>query len=125
MQTTTKLNRAELLQMALEGKIQRGDKFKDERGDVVVYGNRVFTWEETGVELKLASYGNEHFTPVIEDKEVMIRLKQSEINDIAIVLGRSIYGLVEDEANRRRIHIPSGSGHTALFRKFDNMLVRK
>ncbi|MBE7117320.1 hypothetical protein FT641_27095 [Bacillus paranthracis] len=124
MQTTTKkLNRAELLQMAIDGKVKRGEKFKDERGDIAVYGNRTFTWEQTGVELRLTSYGDEHFTPVVEDKEVMVRLKQSEINDLAITLGQSIHSNIRSEAQRDGIELmTTGMEHTRLFRKFRELM---
>lgn len=118
--TTTKVNRAELLQMAIDGKVKRGDKFKDERGWEVTFDGTVFRWE-SGSTLTASVHPNEHFTPVFVDREVTITLKQSEINAIGLALGHSVYGRVRDEAQRRNLTIPSGSGHSALFVKLDNM----
>ncbi|PGZ29555.1 hypothetical protein COE50_22335 [Bacillus anthracis] len=119
--TTTKLNRAELLQMALDGKVTRGDKFKDERGDIITFDGTEFVWGTSGNTLKLMVHNREHFTPVFVDKEVTITLKQSEINDLALTLGRSVYSMIRDEASRRGIEIPSGTAHTALYNKFDEL----
>ncbi|MGE2643721.1 hypothetical protein ACQH7H_24250, partial [Escherichia coli] len=69
MTTTTKYNRAELLQLALDGKVKKGDKFKDERGWDVTFDGMIFKWE-TGSSLTASVHPNEHFTPVFVDKEV-------------------------------------------------------
>lgn len=93
MTTTTKFNRAELLQLALDGKVKAGDKFKDERGWEVTYDRMMFRWE-SGSHLMVSVHPNEHFTPVFVDKEVTITLKQSEINSLRTLVGdESVGGL--------------------------------
>lgn len=90
---TKKLNRAELLQLGLNGNVKAGDKFKDERGDVITFTGSEFVWD-SGTALKLMVHGNEYFTPVFVDEDVTITLKQSEINSIRVLVGdETISGL--------------------------------
>ncbi len=116
----TKLNRAGLLQLALDGKVKAGDKFKDERGDVVTFTGSEFTWRD-GMSLKLMVHGNEEFTPVFEDVDVMVRLKQSELNTLYLVLGASIHREVERRAKREGLTIPSSDKHQDLYTKLQGL----
>ncbi|PEM65316.1 hypothetical protein CN613_25570 [Bacillus pseudomycoides] len=116
MTVTTKYNRAELLQLALDGKVKRGDKFKDERGTEVTFDGLEFVWKDGG-SLKLFVHTNEHFTPVVEDKEVTITLKQSEVNALRLVLGKSSYSSTERSAERLSLSIPESRDYQRLYEK--------
>lgn len=116
--TTKTYNRAELLQLALDGKVKKGDKFKDEAGSTVTFDGLTFNWND-GMALKLMLHKHETFTPVIVDNDVTITLKQSEINDLAATLGLSVHFDVKEEMKRQGVTLTTtGSQHTALFHRF-------
>lgn len=100
MTTATKYNRAELLQLALDGKVTKGDKFKDERGNTATYNGFEFIWDADGKSLLLFVHEREHFTPVLVDREVTITLKQSEINSLRILSGGNSFHELQQKKAR-------------------------
>lgn len=121
-----KLNRAELLQMALEGKVKKGDKFKDELDNTVEYSGCEFIWKHDHKSLTLFVHPTEYFTPVVVDKEVTITLKQSELNTLRVLTGGDTINTVL-ERNKSYGHsfrtITTGDEYGELFGKL-NALVK-
>ncbi|PGM50830.1 hypothetical protein [Bacillus thuringiensis] len=118
---TKKMNRAELLQMAIDGKVTKGDKFKDERGWDVTFDGMIFKWE-SGSSLTASVHPNEHFIPVFVDKDVTITLKQSEINSLRTLVGdESVSGLQrkKDQYSHPFEIITSNTKYREMFDKLE------
>ncbi|MGG3644647.1 hypothetical protein [Bacillus wiedmannii] len=75
-----KMNRGQLLVMAFEGKVKKGDQFKSNTGDIIIFDGHAFVWEDGGQMLRNRVFGNETFTPHTRYYQKCVTLiKHSEV----------------------------------------------
>ncbi|MEC3596916.1 hypothetical protein P4159_05690 [Bacillus thuringiensis] len=108
-----KMNRGQLLVMAFEGKIKKGDQFKSNRGDIIIFDGHAFVWKDGGQMLRNRVFGNETFTPhtptvsidLTEAEALTIRAALFETSDTDVKHYKIRRGLDDQE---------SASTHTLL-----------
>ncbi|NRQ71996.1 hypothetical protein HQK17_28155 [Bacillus cereus] len=118
-----KMNRGQLLVLAFEGKIKKGDQFKSNTGDIIIFNGHAFVWEDGGQMLRSRMFPLETFEKYVPT--VSIDLTQPEVNTLRVLTGATGVSDLE-EKNRRhgRQYEIVNDGAFGLFKKFDALAKR-
>lgn len=123
----TKFNRGQLLDKAFKGEIKTGDKFKRvDTSDIVRFDGRRFIWT-SGAIMEMQVYSPTEQFEVYEEK-ITIELTQTELNTLALMMGRSTQNEREEKFARHKeltgkITSICGSGASYdLYEKLDSLV---
>ncbi|MBE7117318.1 hypothetical protein FT641_27085 [Bacillus paranthracis] len=117
-----KFNRGQLLVMAFEGKIKKGDQFKSNTGDIIIFNGHAFVWEDGGQMLRSRMFPLETFERYVPT--VSIDLTQKEVNTLAVLTGATgVSDLTQShKLSRFRTNEVVSDGAFGLYTKFKGLV---